>query len=170
MRISLVIVISIFFITTVFFIQDIQKDYHCTKLAVLVGSLQKGLNQRKSVQERQLLMNDAIPILYAEKSAFLSHIGYWPNIFNGFTQAATVENLNLNYPEAAKLLLEAIHFHPFLSNAFMGLAQILSKTGSRQEAQTCQNYAQHVISGTASTHLLQRQECLDAVKKLLDTP
>jgi len=161
-----IMALAIFFISLVFFLQDIRKDYHCTKLAVLVGSLHEGLSQAKTPMMKQMLVNNAMPPLFAEKRKFTNLLGYWPTIFNGYTQAATVANLNTNYSESAELLLKAIHYHPFLANAFDGLGKILIKTGFAQYAQHCSKFSQAVLKGTGISHL-DRQQCIEAVKKLL---
>jgi len=158
--------VTILLTTIIFFIQDTQKDYHCTKLAVLVGSLYEGLAQSKTVRIRQRLLNNAMPVLFSEKIKFLAPFGYWPTIFNGYTQAATVANLNANYLESAELLLKAIHYHPFLANAFEGLSRILIKTGFAHDALYCSRYSQAVLKGAEISNS-DRQKCIETVEKLL---
>ncbi len=169
LKISSVLIVSFSFtmliLSSYFFVQDMEKNYHCNKLGILVGVLKNAIIHTRAYEAKHAIVQAAIPILFAEKQAFLRPLGYWPMIFNGYTQAATVENLNLNYPESAKMLLKALHYHPYLSSAFEGLAEVLDKSGLAQEAGSCKRY-QKALLKSRDLKNEDRIVCIMAAQKI----
>ncbi len=154
------LIVSLFFFT-----QDLQKNYHCNKLAIMVGSLKNAIIHTRSFRTKRAIVEAALPILYGEEQAFLKPAGYWPMIFNGYTQAATVENINMDYQRSARLLLMALHYHPYLDSAYKGLAEVLEKSGQTNQARSCKRY-QRALLRSRGIKNEDRTACIMAAQKI----
>ncbi len=141
------IVILIFISFNVFFYQDLHKQYYCFKLGVLNNALRISLN-KISPKHKIHMVKNAIPILNRTKMNFLKYVGYWPEIFNGYNQAAFVENLNNDKKDAVRLLLRSLHFHPNLAETYRALSTYLEQAGWIEGARKCRSYHNSLIKGS----------------------
>ncbi len=131
----------------VFFMQDLQKNYYFSQLGVLSISLKEAMRDRNST-ERIYIIKNALPILNYTEFRFLKYIGYWPQIFNGYNQAAQIENLNNDKKAAVKLLLRSVHFHPNLAETYRALSTYLEQAGLVEGARKCRSYHNSLIEGS----------------------
>jgi len=131
----------------VFFYQNLHKQYYCYELGVLNKALKISL-EKISPKDKIFIVKNALPVLNRTKMNFLKYRGYWPEIFNGYNQAAYVENLNNDKKAAVKLLLRSLHYHPNLAETYKGLSVYLYKAGLVEGAQKCRNYYNGLIKGS----------------------
>ena len=97
---------------------------------------------------QQYTINNALPILNRTKMYFLKYVGYWPEIFNGYNQAAYVENLNNDKKAAVKLLLRSLHYHPNLAETYRALSTYLEQAGLTEGARRCRSFNNGLIKGS----------------------
>ncbi len=159
------VVLAIFLLSCSFFFQDLKKKYHGTRLCVLNESLKRALSSHMTLQNRQALLQAALPIINREKNQFLYTKGYWIDIFNDYNQVAVVANLNRDKKTALKLLLISIHYHPFLAETYRGLYDYLKKVGDTKGSKSCLRVYQQILDKNP-VDLSMRNTCLQEAQRL----
>ena len=130
----------------IFFYKDIHKQYYSLELGILTRALKISL-RNNSPKNRTLIVKNALPVLNKTKMNFFKYVGYWPEIFNGYNQAAYVENLNNDKKAAVKLLLRSLHFHPNLAETYRALSIYLEQAGWMEGARKCRSYHNSLLEG-----------------------
>ena len=146
-KLTIIAIILILVSLIVFFYQDFHKQYYSFKLGILNKALKISL-RNNSPKDRRLIVKNALPVLNKTKMNFLKYTGYWPEIFNGYNQAAYVEDLNNDKKAAVKLLLRSLHFHPNLAETYRALSIYLEQAGWIEGARKCRNYHNSLIKGS----------------------
>ena len=159
------VILAIFLLSCLFFFHDLKKKYHGTRLFILNESLKRALSSHMTLQNRQALLEAALPIINREKNQFLYTNGYWIDIFNDYNQVAVVANLNGDKMTALKLLLVSIRYHPFLPETFRGLSEYLNQIGEVSGAKSCLRVYNQILN-QPPIDLTERKICLGAAQKL----
>ena len=159
------VIVLIFVFAITYYSQFILKNYYGTKLSVLCLSLENILTN-PSTSQKDLIIQNALPVINLYKDKFLKYPGYWLDIYNVYNEAAMVENLNGDKKAALGLLLVSIKYHPYLAETYRAISYHLKNYGHNKAAKSCyQFYEQLLAPGPVDLHL--KQECLHAVKELL---
>ncbi len=148
LKVATIVITSVLIGLIVFFYQNLHKQYCCYELGILTKALKISLKKISPKDKKIFIVKNALPILNKTKMYFLKYVGYWPEIFNGYNQAAYIEYLNRDKKAAVKLLLRSLHFHPNLAETYRALSNYLEQAGLVDGAIKCRSYYHGLIKGS----------------------
>ncbi len=159
------VVFVIFVFSVVYCSQCVVKNYYGTKLSVLCMSLERIL-KNPFVRQKDLIIQNALPVINFYKNKFLDYPGYWLDIYNVYNQAAVVENLNGDKKTAFRMLLVSSKYHPYLAETYRAMSSYLKDVGQTEASEICSRFYRQLLSrGPVNLHL--KQKCLDVVQRMV---